>query len=123
MTSRPTKPVQDALNNLTTTVYAANSNRVTATVDALNYRTSYVGDLAGQQVARQNALGNFITMTYDLASRQITIAINLPKAQRHRFMMPLRAPFKRSMPTGTPSRIRSITPPSKPVFCITTALA
>jgi len=39
----------------------------------LNFRTSYVRDLAGQEISRQSALNHYISFVYDAAGRQIAI--------------------------------------------------
>ncbi|MCE2938164.1 MAG: SEC-C metal-binding domain-containing protein [Armatimonadota bacterium] len=65
--------VTNPLGFITTSVYSANSNRMSASVDPLGNRTTYSYDLAGQQTSRQDARGNRITYSYDLAGRQIAL--------------------------------------------------
>jgi YD repeat-containing protein len=50
--------VTNPLGFITTSVYSANSNRMSASVDPLGNRTTYSYDLAGQQTSRQDARGN-----------------------------------------------------------------
>jgi RHS repeat-associated protein len=61
--------VTDANGIVTTNVYASNSERLAASVDGNGNRVSFVYDLAGQQIAVQNARGFFTSMSYDGAGR------------------------------------------------------
>ena len=61
--------VTNPLGFISTSVYSANSNRMSASIDPLGNRTTYSYDLAGQQSRRQDARGNRITYSYDLADQ------------------------------------------------------
>jgi YD repeat-containing protein len=58
--------VQDALGNLTTTVYDGAGN-VTSKLDALGNRTTYTFDTNNRQTSVKDALGNLATTVYDAA--------------------------------------------------------
>jgi RHS repeat-associated protein len=61
--------ITDANGIVTTNVYASNSERLAASVDGNGNRVSFVYDLAGEQIAVQNARGFFTSMSYDGAGR------------------------------------------------------
>ena len=44
------------------------ANQLIAAIDPLGYRTSHHYDLAGRQVALQNAVGHLVTTLYDAAA-------------------------------------------------------
>ncbi len=63
--------VTNPLGFISTSVYSANSNRKSASIDPLGNRTTYSYDFAGQQASRRDALGNRITYSYDLAGQMM----------------------------------------------------
>jgi YD repeat-containing protein len=64
----------DPLNNRTTLAYDVAGNQV-STTNPLGYISTTVFDLAGRPTASVDQLGNRTTMTYDAASR-VTAVIN-----------------------------------------------
>jgi YD repeat-containing protein len=65
--------IQDPNNLITSFVYSPTSNRLYATIDPMNYRTTNQYDVAGQLTTITNPKGH-IQMGYDLAGRRTFIA-------------------------------------------------